>query len=99
MWFDDEELLRFALEDLLGVTPDRCDALIERAAARPSPDRGRTLARILMPRAIAAGLGSGWSARWLHALPVALLEQRASMRHRAMLRACLRAMEDPTFFT
>jgi hypothetical protein len=94
-----DEQWRLVVEDILGVRPTECQALVDGIAARhPAVERARALVRALAARAVIAGAPSGLAASLPRALGLAVLEQRAMMRHRATLLASLRYLDDPRFF-
>src|SRR5262245_8530735 len=92
-----DEQCRFVVEELLGVTPDQCAALVERAE-RAEADAPHALARGLLVRAIASGAASGAAGGSRKTALLLLLEQRTVLRQRALLRACLGYLDDRRFF-
>ncbi len=94
-----DEHWRFLVEELLGVTPERCDELVERIERRhPQSEQARALARSFRPRAIMSGFTTGLTGSITKASALALLEERGALRNRVMLRACLHRLDDRHFF-
>jgi hypothetical protein len=94
-----DEQWRFVVEDVLGVRPLLCEALVDGVAGRhPADERPRALARVIVPRALIAGAPSGLADTASQAVGLALIEQRAMMRHRATLLASLGYLDDRRFF-
>jgi hypothetical protein len=90
-----DEQWRFAVEELVGVTPAECQAIVARAERQG--DAARAIARNLLLRATISGGASGLgSDRW-RAVPL-LMEERAALRQKALLRASLAYLDDRTFF-
>lgn len=90
---------RFIVEDLLGVRPGRCEALVAAIAqSHPEPERASALAKSFLPRAMMIGVPTGTTEALPGALVLALIEQRAVMRQRATLLASLGLLDDPRFF-